>query len=537
MKRGKLLALILAGVMTLGLLSACGVVESGADTDADAKQETVQEPEISEETMAPAIVATTAGQVRGTELDGVYQFLGVPYAEAKGRFLPAEAVTPWEGVRDADDWGAISPQTSFFGGSADGQDNNCQNLNLWTPGTGDAEKRPVMVWFHGGMTSGSANGDGTSGANLAKAENVVVVTVNHRLGVLGYLDLSAYGEQYAQSGNVGALDMVASLQWIHDNIAAFGGDPENVTAFGQSGGGAKVLALMTTPYAKGLLHKGINESGATDTLGPVFATKEMNARVAELTLETLNITAENLSDLETVAFETLNEAGTQALAQVAEEFQIESPFGGSYAFEWMPEVDGDVIPSNPVLDDGFAENAFDIPLLIGTNLNEWQFAMNVDADMDENAVLAQLRETYGDDAEAVLAAFQEAYPGVAVANALYVDAMLRPPILKITAHKAQQGGAPVYSYVMTYGAPGATHGAEIPLVFRTSAPENAEMSDIMSAIWAQFARTGAPTVEGLPQWEPYDSASGATMILDTESHLAYHHDAALLELLKPGYIY
>ena len=154
-----------------------------------------------------------------------------------------------------------------------------------------AKDLPVVVFFHGGgMTSGSANGDGTSGANLAKAEDVVVVTVNHRLGVLGYLDLSAYGEQYALSGNVGVLDMAASLQWIHENIAAFGGDPDNVTVFGQSGGGAKVLALMTTPYARGLLHKGINESGATDTLGPVFAAKEINGRVAELTLEALQIT-------------------------------------------------------------------------------------------------------------------------------------------------------------------------------------------------------------------------------------------------------
>ena len=524
----------------IGLLTGCGGGnESGAGADStDAEQESAQEAEISGETADPAIVTTTAGQVRGTENDGVYQFLGISYAEAKERFVPAEAVTPWEGVRDADNWGNISPQASFFGGGSDGQDNNCQNLNLWTSGTGGAEKRPVLVWFHGGgMTSGSANGDGTSGANLAKAENVVVVTVNHRLGVLGYLDLSAYGEQYAQSGNVGVLDMVASLQWIHDNIAAFGGDPDNVTVFGQSGGGAKVLALMTTPYATGLLHKGINESGATDTLGPVFATKEMNARVAELTLEALHITAENLSDLESVDFAALNEAGTQALAQVAEEFQIESPFGGSYSFEWMPEVDGDVIPSNPVLDDGFAENAFDIPFLIGSNLNEWQFAMNVDTAMDEDAVLTQLRERYGDNAEAVLAAFQEAYPGVAIVNALYVDAMLRPPILKITAHKADQGGAPVYSYIMTYGAPGAVHGAEIPLVFRTSTPENEEMSHIMSAIWAQFARTGNPTIDGLPQWEPYTRADGAAMILDTESHLAYHHDAALLALLKADYVY
>ena len=287
------LALLATVCALLGALGGCGGagIRENADSEANAEQSAAQEQGSVEETSNPLIVTTTAGQVRGAEENGVYRFLGVPYAEVKERFVPADPVTPWEGVRDALEYGAISPQTSFFGNSTDGQNNNCQNLNIWTPATGDSVKRLVMVWYHGGgMTSGSANDAGTNGANLSRNQDVVTVTVNHRLGVLGYLDLSAYGDKYAQSGNVGVLDMTASLQWIHDNIAAFGGDPDNVTVFGQSGGGAKVLALMTTPAAKGLFHKAINESGATNTLGPVFATTEMSVRVAELTLQTLGVT-------------------------------------------------------------------------------------------------------------------------------------------------------------------------------------------------------------------------------------------------------
>lgn len=217
---------------------------------------------------------------------------------------------------------------------------------------------------------------------------------------------------------------------------AFGGDPDNITIFGQSGG-AKVLALMTTPYAEGLFHKAINQSGATDTLGPVFATEEMAERVSELTLETLGITAENIEDIQEVPFEELNNAGTAALQTVADEYEILSPFGDTFSFEWMPYVDGDIIPSNPVTETGFAASGKDIPLLI----------------------------------------------------------------------------------------------------FDNTTPENEEMAQIMRGIWAQFARTGNPGIEGMPEWEPYTRESGAAMILDLESHIGYHHDRELLDLIKPGYTY
>ncbi len=466
------------------------------------------------------VITVTGGQLKGGTEDGVYSFLGVPYAKAGERFTAPEEVS-WEGVFEATSYGAVSPQQSIFG-SSDDQDNDCLNLNIWTNGLADGAKRPVMVWYHGGgMTSGSANEAQTNGKNLAAREDVVVVTVNHRLGALAYLDLSEYSDKYKDSGNVGVLDMVASLQWIHDNIEAFGGDPDNVTIFGQSGGGAKVLALMTTPYAKGLFHKAINESGATDTLGPVFATEEMAARVSELVLSKLNISAGDIEKIQSVPFEDLNSAGSEALQQVADEFQIPSPFGGSYAFEWMPYVDGDIIPTNPVLDEGFAASGKDIPLLIGSNLNEWNFSLSGGSSQDE----------------ALNEAFKNAYPDVDISNAGLVDTMLRAPLLKITAHKADQGGAPVYSYIMTYGAPQAVHGAEISLIFGNTTTENETMAKIMGGIWAQFARTGDPTTDDTPQWEPYTREGGDAMILDLKPYLAYHHDEALLDLLKPGYEY
>ncbi len=482
---------------------------------------------------ADTVLSVTGGQLTGGTDNGVFVYLGVPYATATERFVPAEEAS-WDGVFEATSYGAISPQQSFFGGS-DGQDDNCLNLNIWTNGVLDGGKRPVMVWYHGGgMTSGSANEAQTNGRNLAAQEDVVVVTVNHRLGALAYLDLSAYGEKYAQSANVGVLDMVASLQWIHDNIETFGGDPENVTVFGQSGGGAKVLALMTTPYAEGLLHKAINQSGATDTLGPVFSSAEMSARVSELTLQRLNISESNIEEIQSVSFSELNNAGTAALQQVAEEFQIESPFGGSWSFEWMPTVDGDIIPTNPVLEEGFAESGRNIPLLIGSNLNEWNFSMG-GANQDESAVLSTLRRSYGENAEAILDAFKRSYPNVNVGNAALLDMMLRAPLLKISAHKADQGGAPVYSYVMSYGAPQAVHGAEIPLIFDNTSAENEAMASIMRSVWAQFARTGDHSVDGLPAWEAFTRENGAVMVLDRESNLSEQHDAALLALMKPGY--
>ena len=476
------------------------------------------------------IVRTTAGLVQGTNENGIYRYLGVPYAQAAERFVPAEDVTPWDGVLMADSYGAVSPQGSIsgVGGSGDqsGTDNNCQNLNIWTPGVNDGQSRPVMVWLHGGgFSTGSANEAGYDGENLSREGDVVVVSVNHRLNTFGFLDLSAYGDKYRYSANVGMMDIVDALEWIQNNIAAFGGDPDNVTVFGQSGGGAKVLALMSSPYAEGLFDKGIVQSGATETMGVVFNSQEASSALTENILDILGITADNIEDIQTVPVDELQSAAAQALQETGQELQLPAALGGGYSMDWEPVVDGDFLPTDPVTEDSFAEAGRDIPLLIGSNLNEWSGFF--DADPIEETPELQ-------------AALRAAYPNKPGLTADQVDAAtIRLPLLKIMSHKADQGGAPVYAYMFTYG--NSYHTAEIPYAFNNlgadATAEQRELADQMSMVWINFARNGIPSADGLPEWEPYTREGGATMILDTEPELVYHHDQALMELLAPGYTY
>lgn len=469
---------------------------------------------------APGVVKTTAGLVRGTEQNGVLRYLGVPYAQAAERFVPAGEAEPWEGVRLMDSYGDISPQGSLFGmGNNEdqpGTDNNCQNLNIWTPGT-DGEKRPVMVWLHGGgFSTGSGNEAGYDGANLSRSGDVVVVTVNHRLNLFGHLDLSAYGEKYQYSGNVGVMDIVAALEWIQDNIEAFGGDRDNVTVFGQSGGGAKVLALMTSPYAKGLFHKGIVQSGATETMGVTFASKEASASLTQRILNSLGITADNIEDIQTVSAARLQEAAVRALQETGEEYQIPAALGEGYNMEWGPVVEGDFLPTNPVTEESFAAAGADIPLLIGSTLNEWNFFPGQGAQPTPE----------------LDAAVRAAYPSKPELTADRVDSLIRLPMLKIMSHKADQGGADVYAYI--FARNNSFHGAEIPFVFRST---DDPLADQVSQAWVNFARNGVPSAEGMPKWEPYTRQSGATMLLDDEPELAHHHDRELMELLGPDYEY
>lgn len=468
----------------------------------------------------PGVVQTTVGLVRGEEQDGVLRYLGVPYAQTAERFVPAGEVEPWEGVRLMDNYGNISPQGSLFGmGNSEGQpgtDNNCQNLNIWTPGA-DGEKRPVMVWLHGdGFSTGSGNEQGYDGANLSRSGDVVVVTVNHRLNLFGHLDLSAYGEKYQYSGNVGVMDIIAALEWVQDNIEAFGGNPDNVTVFGQSGGGAKVLALMTSPYAQGLFHKGIVQSGATETMGVTFTSKEASASLTERILDSLGITADNIEDIQSVSAARLQEAATRALQETGEEYQIPAALGEGYNMEWGPVVEGDFLPTNPVTDDSFAAAGADIPLLIGSTLNEWNFFPGQGAQSTPE----------------IDAAIRAAYPNKRSLTADRVDTLIRLPMLKIMSHKADQGGADVYAYI--FARDNSFHGAEIPFVFANT---DDPLADQVSQVWVNFARNAVPSAEGMPEWEPYTRDSGATMLLDDEPELVHHHDKELMELLAPDYEY
>ena len=316
---------------------------------------------------------------------------------------------------------------------------------------------------------------------------------------------------------------MAALEWIQDNIAAFGGDPDNVTVFGQSGGGAKVLALMTSPYAQGLFHKGIVQSGATETVGVNFTSQEASTRLTENFLSILNISEDNIETLQTISEDELQSAGTQALQMTADEFQIPAALGEGYSMEWEPVVDGDFLPSHPVTEESFASAGADIPLLIGSNLNEWNF---FPAQEQGEQVSQELTD-----------AVRAAYPGKTELTAGQVDTLIRLPMLKIMSHKADQNGAPVYAYLFTYGM--SFHGAEIPYVFRNTEDtlEEQAMADQLSQVWVSFARTGIPGWDGIPAWEPYTRESGATMLLDTQAELVYHHDRELMNLMAPDYVY
>lgn len=521
-----------------------------------------------------AVVETKAGTVQGYIRKGIYTYHGIPYAEAKERFVPAEEVEPWEGIRLAFNYGPISPQQQtggFPGGSWENpprrftMDNNCQNLNIWTPGVNDDTKRPVMIWLHGGgfSTGSSAETAAYDGANLSRKGDVVVVSVNHRLNVLGHLDLSQYGDKYQYSANVGITDIVNALQWVQDNIDQFGGDPNNVTVFGESGGGAKVLALMTSPYAECLFQKGIVQSGATERMGVNFTSQEASTRVTELTLENLGITADHIGDLNTIPYEKLLEASNKALQQTAEEFQIPAALGPGYGLSWQPVVDGDYMPTSPVTEEGFAEAGKDIPLLIGSNLTEWtafsQIMNMAEAQSDnkntwsEEEIDQRLEERYGEQADKIVEAFLEAYPNKEKADALYIDSKtIRLPLLKIMSRKADQQGAPVYAYIFSWESPimngifTSHHTFEIPFVFNNI--DNADtiigggkkvriLEDRMSQAWINFARNGNPNVDKLPEWPAYTRDNGATMIFDNECRVGYNHDKELMELLVPDYRY
>jgi len=509
-------------------------------------------------TVSAETVQTKDGSLQGALKDGIYTYFGVPYAEAKERFVPAEKVKPWTGIRNATEYGAISLQSSAggFPAPAGKMDNNAQNLNIWTPGL-DSKKRAVMVWLHGGgFSSGSAQETPAyNGENLSRKGDIVVVSVNHRLNLVGHLDLSAYGAKYNYSANVGVQDIIDALKWVRENISSFGGDPANVTLFGESGGGAKILALMTSPYAKGLFHKGIVQSGATESMGVNFTTLAASRRLGELTLANLGITKDNVDAIQSVPYDKLVAETQKAMVKTAGEFGLKGALSGQVNMDWEPVVDGDFLPTNPVTPESFAAAGKDIPLLIGSNLNEWA-AMSLVFGPDRGKTLTdaeveqRLKATYADKKDQAVVEFLKAYPSKTKTDALFFDSFLRLPLLKIMTHKADQKGAPVYAYVFTFGSPLAVHTVEIPYVFNnvnvpspisggplTDAQKKdaAAVADTMSSAWIAFAKTGKPAAPALPNWEAYTRANGATMILDVKNTLEHGHDRGLLKLLAPEY--
>jgi para-nitrobenzyl esterase len=479
-----------------------------------------------------AVVKTTAGKIRGTVQGKVQTFKGVHYGASTAgdrRFMPPVKPQPWTDVRDAFELGPRAPQLlSAFHGQVNREfevmDRNepmsedCLCLNVWTNGLGPGDKRPVMVWLHGGgYTSGSSGFICYDGTRLAGKHDVVVVSVNHRLNVLGFLYLAGIGgERYTRASNVGMLDIVAALEWVRDNIASFGGDPANVTLFGQSGGGGKVSTLMAMPAAKGLFHRAIVESGAN---------------VKGISRDQANKTTE-----EYMAKLKLKPAQVDELLKLSTEQLLAASGDGPLTLG--PVVDGHTLPTSPFDPTAPALSA-SVPLLIGSNETEVTFFLKQHIDpIDDTQLRMYLKQTLPTVTDAqldpLIAAYRKGRPGVSNINLYLIvasDATFRSGVITEADRKAAQATAPVYFYYFTWRTPvhdgklGAFHTLEIPFVFDNvdaarsmtgSGQDRYALADKMSGAWAAFARTGSPDHPGLPTWTPYDNTHRATMIFNDE---------------------
>lgn len=500
-----------------------------------------------------AVAQTANGKVAGYIQDGVTIFKGIPYAKANRFEAPVQADS-WEGIRSCRQYGPVSPQGARSGWANDEiafafnwndgvQGEDCLRLNVWTPAL-DSRKRPVMVWLHGGGYSAGSGQELPSydGTSLAFAEDVVVVSINHRLNVLGFLDLSAYGEKYAKSANAGLLDIVASLEWVRDNIAAFGGDPSNVTIFGQSGGGGKVTTLLATPCAKGLFHKAIVQSGS------MLRTMESkySRKIGIATVRNLGLDASSIDKISEVPYGELLAAGEKAIAQVKAEADRDGV--ASFIFGWAPTVDGAVLPSQPFDPQAPAISA-DIPMIIGTTRHEFSMTTYVPAlrNAGREEVIGILKGRYGEGTERFLELFAKAYPGSKPADMLDADFVFRPSAIEQALRKSLQGAAPVYMYMFNWESPvldgilRSTHCMEIPFVFNNAdrhasmtggGAQAMELASKMSHCWAEFARCGKPSAEGLPEWEPFEAEKRAVMFFDNTCKMSYSHDKELMDFIR-----
>jgi para-nitrobenzyl esterase len=479
------------------------------------------------------VTHTTAGLLQGQEEAGVWVFRGVAYARveaAHGRWRPAQPPDPWTGTKSASSWGPIAPQTPpvpgfSFAHDPTASDEDCLNLNVWTPRLDDA-RRPVLVWVHGGgFTTGTGSSALFAGGRLA-AKGVVVVTINYRLGALGLLahpDLLRADDLGA--GNWSLRDQLMALEWVKQNIAGFGGDPDNVTLFGESAGAMSISDLLGAPSASGLFHRAVIQSGP-----PATATKQWATRRAERLAAHLGVPVDAMGTLRHVPVDRLVEA-TQRLAQ-------EAPTEGGLPLALLPVVDGVLLerPPGELIVDGAAAS---VPILIGTTRDEcalFTTADHGDPDVDEARVAQRLASLVGPSGADVVDAYRgarlargEPVSGRDLWTAVTTDYVFRLPSLALAAAHAKYQPQ-TYTYLFTWESPflggmfGSCHGLEIPFVFGTvedaavqpftgAGTEASTLSEQMRDAWVAFARTGDPSCDALGSWPAYDPVARPTMIL------------------------
>ena len=496
-------------------------------------------------TASNPVVRTTGGLVRGRAVSsgahGVFAFLGVRYGAPTGeaRFQPPRRVEPWAGIAEALDYGNQSPQLTIGlstapilrGLSIDRPESeDCLFLNVWTPAIADQEKRPVMVWLHGGgFVAGSGATVPTDGSRLAARQDVVVVSLNHRLGLFGYLAFPD-GSKFPDAGNAGMLDIVLALRWVRENIAAFGGDPDNVTIFGESGGGCKVSTLLAMPSARGLFHKAIVQSGSL---------------IKAHTRDTATSLSEAIFKEFALGCDTANVLADLPYEQIASRLPA---IARTVGWRMGPVIDGRVLETHP-FDPDAPSASREIPLLVGANRDEATLIVGA---LDPSAFALQeadleprLAGLFPDrDAAELKSALAAIAPDASPSQRYFTAASwrsVRRNALIQADRKAAQGGAPIFSYLLAYRTPadggrwGATHALDLPLVFdnvatsRVMAGDHSDaqlVADAMSAAWASFARTGSPG------WPAYDVERRMTMVFDSESRLESDPDARQRKLFE-----
>ncbi len=481
------------------------------------------------------VATITTGIIEGTIDDGIFSFKGIPYAKAE-RFMPSEPADAWSDTLSCKEYGPWAKQAENEGKSEEGKGDFL--ANVWTAGISDNAKRPIMVWIHGGGFSvGSANADPTDGVAMAK-KGVVLVSINHRLDVMGFLDLSSFGGKWKNSVNVGMLDIVNALKWVKLNAEAFGGDPENITIFGESGGGGKVGTLLCMPEAKGLFQKAIIQSGAKVNI----TTSEISQQLGCNVVKELGLTAETIEKIQTISYDTLLAASRKCQAEI---LGARTP-GSIKMWGFCPTADGATLLQQPYT-PGFSSLAHDIPIMIGTTFNELERKFYTDSTLTQTKADTMLLQRYGDSSNEYVAAFREAYPEGSLADMLGIDSNIRTLSLAAADSKSSEGGAPVYVFLLKWVSDfdsegsGCYHSLDIPLAFnnpyderyqvREGDPKAASIADRMSNLWVSFAKTGIPSSEGVPAWEPYTKENGATLILDNECSLQHNFDRKLQDLL------
>jgi para-nitrobenzyl esterase len=491
------------------------------------------------------VAETTYGKIRGVDHGGIKVFKGIPYGASTAganRFMAPVEPAKWTGVRDALEYGHSAPQRdpaalpppagaltiSGQGLPAEGED--CLILNVWTPSVGSGassgRKRPVMFWCHGGgFASGSGSSPDNDGTNLARRGDVVVVTINHRLNVLGFANLSEFSRDFAASGDAGMMDIVQALKWVRANISEFGGDPNTVMIFGQSGGGRKVETLLAMPSAKGLFHRAIIESGAAIKV----VDRDAAVRNAERLLAKLGIEKTNVRELQRLPVEKIMAAHFAVMK--------ENPGIDQMTAGYSPTVDGKILPQHP-FDPKASTVSADVPVMIGCTRTEMTLFSANDAaafSLNDDQMRGRVKDLLGSQAPGMVDLYKKLNPSASPSDIYFLiasDYRYGAPTMKIAERRAALGKGPVYLYYFTWETPvqggrlKSPHTMEIPFAFdnvKISArmtgggADAMALADKVSDAWIAFARTGNPNTPKLPNWPVFNAKDRPTLVIDNVS--------------------